>query len=61
MAEQIQEEKKQSKMKEQQYNKIIATLNQTVEEKNSKSVTQKEICYNRFVVVSLRTFSAVKF
>ena len=42
MAEQIQEEKKQSKMKEQQYNKIIATLNQTVEEKNSKSVTQKE-------------------
>ena len=42
MAEQIQEEKKQSKMKEQQYNKIIATLNQTVEEKISKSVTQKE-------------------
>ena len=42
MTEQIQEEKKQSKMKEQQYNKIIATLNQTVEEKISKSVTQKE-------------------
>ena len=42
MAEQIQEEKKQSKMKEQQYNQIIATLNQTVEEKISKSVTQKE-------------------
>lgn len=36
MTEQIDEEKRQAKMKEQQYNKIIAALKKTAEENNLK-------------------------
>jgi len=36
LTEQIEEEKKQAKMREQQYNKIIAALKKTAEENAQK-------------------------